>query len=154
MPRAQSTDPLQGFRFKVVDANVDGGSFLTGGFATATLPEFTMEAAEYKNGDEKFKRKFPGIPTVNDVTLTRGVVKTNTEFYDWLKAALNGQEYRSDVTIQQFHRESDAEPAFVYTLKNAFPIRVKPAGDFDANTSDINLAEVDIAYEEFEVAAG
>lgn len=153
MARAQSTDPLQGFRFKVADINAGGGSFLSGGFTTSTLPELTVEAVEYKNGDEKYKRKFPGIPTVNDVTLTRGVIKSNTELWDWVKAAINGEEYRADVTIQQMHRDDSENPAFVYTLMNAFPIRVKPAGDLDANTSDISIQEMDIAFESFEIEA-
>ena len=32
------------------------------------------------------------------------------------------------------------------------PIRIKPAGDLDATSSDVSLAEMDVAFERFVIA--
>lgn len=173
MARPQETDFLQGFRFHVelfdntsdVDflQNVDPTDVHVGGkagFQSVTLPELTNDAAEYREGIYKFTKKFPGVPTFGDITLQRGVVKTDTGFFDWVIAAVNGGEYRSNVRIMHYHR-SDVEPGMdeavpgnpsrEYLCYNSFPIRVKPAGDLDSTATDISLTEMDIAIEYFEV---
>jgi hypothetical protein len=38
-----------------------------------------------------------------------------------------------------------------YILRDAFPTRVKIAGDLDSSTSDVSLSELDVAYERFDV---
>jgi hypothetical protein len=77
--------------------------------------------------------------------------------------------YRADVTIIQIHRTGlpawqpgqgvlevladagNAKPQRTYTVHEAFPIRVKPAGDLDASTADVSVAEADVAYEWFSI---
>ncbi len=186
MARAAATDPLHSFRFHVKASTVLGlGGFRNdplqpgvghadggvigeqpeAGFQSATTPEFTVEVAEYREGVKTYTEKYAGIPTVNDVTLMRGVARQDTAFLDWVVAAIEGAEYRSD--LQYFHatREGRSAPSFnatddftpsnskVYTLFNAIPIRVKVSADLDASTSDVALAEIDIAYERFTAVA-
>jgi phage tail-like protein len=117
-----------------------------------------------------YARKSPGIPTVADVTFSRGVVLGDTKMFAWVRRAIEGGEYRSNVTYYHYHRTAlpgaqvDANPhvakagptsvdeladnsANVYNLYEAFAIRVKSAGDLDATGSDISLQEMDVAYE-------
>lgn len=179
MPRAQATDPLHNFRFHCRATPVDGlgddplqpggsgvGFVVTdtaeAGFQAASTPEYTVEAAEYREGLRTYTAKFPGIPTTNDVTLSRGVARFDTSFFRWITAAIEGREYRSDVTYFHAQRDGRSHPFNAredfsnsrskrYILRNAFPIRVKIAGDGDASTSDVSLSEMDIAYENFDV---
>lgn len=145
MPRPVATDPYQGYQFEVVlpDSGVEGG------FATATTPEYTVETSEYKTGIMKMKQKYPGAATVNDVTLTRGVMKANAQLFEFVKKTQEGADYRIDLTLIQKHKDGAVKR--IYKLYNAFGIRCKVATDFDANASDISLEEMDIQFEDFDI---
>ena len=159
MARAQSTDFYQAFRYQV--AELGPASFLdpAASFATVTVPEITIEAAEYKEGTWTWKRKYPGPATVGDVTLQRGVAKADSKFWDWGLSALNGAAYRADLSIRHLHKDdvvgltdySNAAASREYHLKEAFPIRVKPGGDLDANSSEVSLQEMDLSVESMEL---
>lgn len=180
MARAQATDPLHSFRYHVRASPVDGlnrdtdplqpavtaggtiGDVTEAGFNAVGTPEYTLEMAEYREGTRTYTLKFPGIPTTNDVTMSRGAARSDTVFYDWIVAAIEGREYNSDLTIYHGLRTSRTAPfnpvndftdanSKRYILFNAKPTRVKPAADLDASTSDVSLAEVDVAFEQFEI---
>ena len=171
MPRAQKSDFMQNYNF-YVDAigSGDNGDFLQGdiipdlgqaGFATCTTPDMSTEAIEYREGHRKRTIKLPGIPTFADVSMTRGVVRSQTPFLVWARKAHIGEDYRAEVTIYHFdktNRGADGvdiatqkDNCKQYILHDAFPLRVKPAGDLDATGSDISMAELDVAYEDFDV---
>jgi phage tail-like protein len=147
MARAQSTDFLQVFRFKVYTGQPD---FLgpDGGFSACSMPTLDVGVAEYKEGTWRWKRKYPGIPTVGDVTLSKGVARKDTRFYDWIMAAINGQEYRTDVKIEWYTREGVLSKEII--LKEAFPSSVRLGGDFAADADDISISEITIVAEEIE----
>ena len=178
MARSAADDLFHSFRFHATasrsgDAGSDplkvGG--LEAGFSAITVPEYTLEAVEYREGSSVFTQKYPGLPTTADLTFSRGVVLNDTGFYQWLVETMaSGMQYRADVTIYQFHRSGLPEwaitevspltkvtnPASVvpgrrYVVFEAFPIRVKPAGDLDASTADVSIAEADVAYEYFTI---
>lgn len=188
MARPAATDPLHNFRYQIqASGNPDlglpggfrsdplqpgvgfGGGGVIGnqpeaGFQAATTPEFTVEVAEYREGVKTYTEKYAGIPTTNDVTLSRGVARADTSFFDWVLAAIEGSEYRADLTYFHAMREGrsfpfnaaeDFQPANskLYRLFEGMPIRVKIAADMDATSSDVSLAEIDIAYERFTVQA-
>lgn len=181
MARAQATDPLHAFRFHVrADVVVGIGSIngdplqpdaapLIGeapeaGFQAVTTPELTVEVAEYREGTQTYTQKYPGIPSMNDLTFSRGAALRDTAFLRWTKAAVEGREYRTDLEIAHGPREARTHPfassdAFnfelsrKYVIENAVPIRVKPAADLDAGTSDVSLAEVDVAFENFNIVS-
>lgn len=177
MARAQATDPLHNFRFHARAGSVDGlaaidamqpggvpspgvGDTAEAGFTAVTAPEYTVEAAEYREGIKTYTEKYPGIPTVNEATYSRGVSRNDTSFLAWVLAAIEGREYRTDITV--FHatragRTTPHDPATNfpnaetkrYIQFEAFPVRVKVAGDLDASTSDVGIAEMDVAFEHF-----
>lgn len=199
MGRAAATDPLHSFRFHattveggaspvlgiagtaasdVLQPNENGPGYIAGGgtqagFQSITAPEVTNDPAEYREGIRTYTQKFPGIPSMNDVTLNRGCARLDTAFFSWMLAAVEGAEYRADIIIWHVQRperdlsitegaggvltaagselEVTPEISKRYILKEAFPTRVKIAGDLDASTSDISLAELDIAYERFDI---
>jgi len=179
MARASASDPLHSFRFhcKALD-NIGFGTDLlqpagTGpgfsvgdsaeaGFQAVTSPEYTLEHVEYREGTKTYTEKYPGFPTVNDVTMSRGVARRDTAFYDWTVSAIEGADYRTDIAIYHFRRGARHVPfapatdvsdanAKRYILRNGSPGRVKVAADFDASTGDVSLAEIDVIYERFDV---
>jgi phage tail-like protein len=187
--RAQATDYLHNFRFHVratwlgvgTDPLQPGGNPSSGrgapvsgllpeaGFQSVSTPEYTVESVEYREGLRTYAEKYPGIPTTNDLTFNRGVARLDTAFFDWVTAAIEGREYRADLTILHavrvgrgaalggggvFNAATDFVPANsrIYNIRQAFPMRVKIAGDMDAGTSDVSLSEIDVSYETFDVA--
>ena len=196
MGRPAATDPLHAFRFHArmvpgiespvlgipgaspgdvlqppsSDAGYIAGQGAEAGFQSITAPELTQEMAEYREGIRTYTQKFPGVPSVNDITFIRGSARYDTSFFAWVLAAAEGDEYRGDVVIYHIQRPKrevsiagrDAQMAGSeieltddntkqYILKDAFPIRVKITGDLDSSTSDVSLAELDVAYERFDV---
>lgn len=174
MSRAAANDLMQSFRYHVTASDIDGrdplsfarqGEFEGGGeagFQSATFPELSVEIAEYREGTSKWTQKYPGPPTVSDVTLMRGVAKRDTTFYDWTRDSVDGDEYRCDVTIWHYQRtemgmannsETDNTVRNV-VCKNCFGLRAKPDGDLDSTSAEVSLAEVDFAMESFEINPG
>ena len=182
MARAAASDPLHSFRFHVrangndsaeVNGSTDllqpggtGAGYTIGdgaeaGFQAVTTPEFTLEHVEYREGTKIYTEKYPGIPSVNDLTMSRGVARKDTAFFDWIVRAIEGAEYRCDLTIFHFIRGSrsvsfqsnDVADTNTkrYVIRNGSPGRVKVAADLDASTGDVSLAEVDVIMERFEV---
>ena len=142
----------------------EGAGFTIGdgaeaGFQSVTTPELNLEHVEYREGTKTYTEKYPGIPSVNDITMSRGASRKDTVFFDWIIRAIEGAEYRADLTIFHFIRgarsvpfqNSDVSDEWTkrYVVRNASPSRVKPAMDLDASTGDVSLAEVDVAYESF-----
>jgi phage tail-like protein len=171
MARSVATDFLHSMRFQV--STVDGsrptlnapGDALAerveAGFTQVTTPEATCEAVEYREGTFVYTRKFPGVPTMNDISCSRGVTRLDSSFWNWLKLIIEGGgEYRQDLLMRHYHRANAltnmtsidlTKPARIYHVKEAFPTRHKVAGDFDATASEVSIMELDLAYERFEV---
>lgn len=182
MARSQHTDFLHSMRFHVNAAIAPGGAGdldlnatvtqgkAQAGFSNVSTPEATVEAVEYREGGYIYTRKYPGNPSMSDITMQRGVARADTSFWKWLRVVIEGSgEYRADLTIMHYHRDRALtreypaqgtvnlagidldNPARVYHVKEAFPTRHKVAGDLDATASEISLMELDFAYESFEV---
>lgn len=176
MARARETDFLQNFRFGVstiefksdadpLNPAVENNPGIAGkaGFQSVTLPEISIEATEYREGNYKYTKKFPGPPTISDVTLMRGVVNKDLAFYDWAVSALSGMEYSANIQIEQYGRtdytvadaaEYSAAPGTAertFICYNCTPTRCKPSADLDATSGEVSMAEVDFALEYFTV---
>jgi len=162
--RSANTDYFQNFRFHasvVGPGGIDYLSSIEAGFNTCSLPELSTDDAEYREGIMTYTRKQPGIATVSSVTLTRGVTPKQSRFYEWMIFNIEGGEYKGTLTIYHYHRvgkepdesanRADLNYARQYVCEEAQPIRMKPAGDMDATSSDISLAEVEISIERFKI---
>lgn len=162
--RSQSTDFFSMNKFTVTDTQgilpsnrAPSSGYPAAGFNTCTSPEMTLGVAEYQEGIEAYRRKYPGEPTFAPVTLTKGIVKTDTTFYQWLVATATNQSYRTNLIISHFHRD-DVAGQVVYQgsvpyrqiyLQNAFATRVKMGSDFDGTAADVSIEDLDIEYEYF-----
>ena len=159
-PRSQTDDLLQSFRFRVFEE--DGGpGFITpaAGFNNVVIPDITLEEVMYREGHRTFTLKFPGVPTVANTTYQRGVARSDTELFDWLRQGVLGKgRYRANHLIKQYDQSNTGENADDVAArqihcKNVWPLRVKPMGDLDANTSDVSIMECECSVEEIELTA-
>ncbi len=182
MARPVASDFLQAFRFHVQASGTPlGDKFLTAaniqsgnvqaGFSAVNTPSGTIDAAEYREGQYIYTRKYPGIPTMDDVTLSRGVVLTDTEFFFWYRTCVEGVgEYRADLIINHYHRTAvgvtgrptgivgepeglnlDSSDHKTYVLFNAFPIGHKTSSDLDGTASEVAISDLTVSYERFDV---
>jgi len=193
MTRVAASDPLQSFRFHAVAGAVPGGIPGTNGtdilqpetagigdvaggdgegaqagFSAITTPEITVEHVEYREGIRVYTQKYPGVPSVSEVTFSRGAARGDTAFFNWILAAIEGSEYRTDITVYHIQRPartldrdtSNGSPIFpladenyakLYKLKECSPARIKIAADMDASTGDVSIAELDVAFERFDI---
>lgn len=184
MARAKATDFLHNFRFHVVVQGFGSGGATaqlgtdvstgpSAGFNSVSTPEATHDAAEYREGHYVYTQKYVGIPTISDISLTRGVALADGSFWLWMKDVIEqGTEYRADLSIYHLHRDSKAQTNSIpgvtttqqqlllgtsdkgfieYKCANAFPIRHKVSGDLDATASEVSIQELDLAIESFDV---
>lgn len=168
MGRPESSDFLQSFRFhvKTTEGFIEHEDATRGeaGFQSVSMPEMSVDMAEYREGHFAYTQKQPGIPTVTDITMMRGVTKRDRAFYNAVRRSIGddpdggGTEYRTELTIFHWHRDGkvfgqigDLDAARKYICYEAFATRVKIAGDLDSTSTEVSLAEVDFACEYFEI---
>jgi phage tail-like protein len=179
MARAKSTDYLHNFRFHVLVRGFGDGvgeaklgtaaPTVSAGFNAVTTPEATHDAVEYREGHFIYTQKYVGIPTISDITMSRGVAMRDGTFWAWMKDVIEGNaEYRANVSIYHLHRDSkqpsvadsnnefqkvnvaDSDPGWIeYKLNQCFPIRHKVSSDLDATASEVSIQELDMAIESF-----
>jgi len=151
MARLRQNDFIQNFRFHVLEAT---GTRLktTAGFKSVTTPDLSLGVAEYRDGLTLYTFKQPGLPTISNTTLSQGVTTNRSEFFNWIKDAVEGREYRADLDIDVHDNSNSTPPNVVKKLQlfEAFPIRNKTVADLDANTTDINVRELELAIEQYE----
>jgi len=151
-----------------------------GGFTTCGAPGASVAVATYREGHYVYTRKQPGIPTMEDITMSRGVTHTDTELWRWMLVVIEGANgYRSDVSINHHHRQGafkyetsklltgeistipdraaseslklSTAPTRRYHLYDALPINVKAAGDMDSNNNEISISTMGVTYEAFKI---
>lgn len=162
MARPASSDPFHNHRFLVEDSgNTNLIDARLGGFTTVTTPNVSVNAVEYREGTYIWTRKYPGIPTVGDLVMSRGIFKRSSGFFPWILRCIEGavddnnRPYRSEIQIKQFHITDEfgveGTPTRVTTCAEVFLMDVKPTGDFDANDDSIQITEATFAVEEISV---
>jgi phage tail-like protein len=181
MARAKNLDLLHSMRFHVFvnGFGANGNPQLktdtaagipTAGFNACSIPELTQEVVEYREGHHIYTRKYVGLPSVSNITFSRGVALRDGTFYAWIKDVAEGNgEYRADVTIRHFHRdakpqststttndlmkvEPDPDTGYIdYKCFNCFPARNKPAGDLNSTASEVSINELELAVEWFRI---
>lgn len=162
--RSQSTDPFSMHRFHITDSDsVLNVASPAAGFNSCSAPEMTIGSVEYQEGINLYRRKFPGEVTFTPLTLTKGLVKNDTTFYEWVRATAENKPYRiGKLIIKHYHRDDvsglidyrNATPSKTIECYNVFPTRVKVAGDFDSLSADISVEEIEFEIEYFRILNG
>ena len=155
MARAIETDPFHDFRFHLVDP-AGGNLDAVAGFTAVSMPDIAVEEAPYREGVFRWTQKFPGIPVVGDVVLTKGIFRRDSDFFNWiLKVANGGEEYRSEVILQEYHISDEfgieGSPSRVTRMREVWGKQAKPTSDKDASSSAISLQQLTLSVEEMDV---
>ncbi len=132
--------PLPAFHFQVDW----GGSKL--GFSEVSGLNIEQQVIEYRDGlsPEFSTIKMPGIRKYGNITLKRGIIKTDNEFFNWLNTTKMNTVERRDLTIKLLDEEHN--PVMVWMVKNAWPTKID-APSLKADGNEVAIESIEIAHE-------
>ncbi len=144
---AQSTSvwPLPKFHFQVKwDAEVMS-------FQEVSGLDIEAQPIEYRHGDspEFSTIKMPGIKKSGNVTMKKGVFKSDNKFWDWFNQIKMNTIKRVPVTISLL--DETGAPTMVWTLANAWPTKLT-ATDLKSDGNEVSIESIEIAHEGITIA--
>ena len=120
------------------------------GFSEVTGLNQENQAIEYRDGSfrEYSSIKMPGLRKFSNVTLKRGVIKADNEFFRWLSTVKLNQVERRDVVVSLLDEKH--EPVMTWKIQNAFPVKVEGTG-LKASGNEVAIESIEIAHEGLEL---
>jgi len=94
--------------------------------------------------------KMPGLRSVGNVTLKKGIFTKDSIFWDWFKQNTLNTIARKTVIISLLNEK--AAPMMTWTLTNAFPVKMQ-ATDLKSDASEVAIESLELAYETLDVKA-
>ena len=134
--------PLPKFHFLV---KWDPG--VRAGFTEVTGLDMQIEAIEYREGSspEYSKIKMPGMRKFSNITLKRGTVAGDSDFYKWVQNInLDAAVERRDITISLL--DETHAPVMGWKAKQAFPIKLA-ASDLKADGNEVAIESIELVHE-------
>jgi phage tail-like protein len=138
--QSNSVWPIPKFHFQVKwDAEVMLFQEVSG-LDTETQP------IEYRHGDSKefTTIKMPGIKKFGNITMKKGVFKSDNKFWDWYNQIKMNTVKRIPVTISLL--DETGAPTMVWTLTNAWPTKITGT-DLKSDGNEVAIESIEIAHE-------
>jgi len=142
----ERTDPDVPFSFFV---EIDG--IQCAKFREAQGLEWRAEPVQfYEGGNSRHKVSLVGQGTFSPLTLKKGFFAKSSEFFDWMKAIMDGGDKKvSRATISVVAQDAAGNEVGRFNVYGAFMTRYQgPA--FNAMDSAIAVEEIEIVYDYFE----
>jgi len=132
--------PLPKFHFQVQW----GGERI--GFTEVTGLDIQVEAIEYREGSspEYSKIKMPGMHKFSNITLKRGTMSGDSEFFKWINEISLTKVTRRDVVVSLL--DETHAPVMTWKAKNAFPVKVQ-ASDLKSDGNEVAIETIELAHE-------
>jgi phage tail-like protein len=142
-----TTWPLPKFYF-----NIDLGDGKKLGFSEITGLESDIKPIEYRHGDSPVFSpiKMPGLRSVGNVTLKKGVFTKDSIFWDWFDQSKLNIIKRKTVVISLL--DEAATPKMTWTLTNAWPTKMSGT-DLKSDSNEVAIESLELAYETLAVKA-
>jgi phage tail-like protein len=137
--------PLPKFYFQVKwDSNLMS-------FQEVSGLDIEAQPIEYRHGDSKdFSTiKMPGIKKTGNVTMKKGVFKSDNKFWDWFNQIKMNTIKRVPVTISLL--DEGGAVTMVWTLANAWPTKITGT-DLKSDGNEVAVETIEIAHEGLTVA--
>ena len=135
-----TTYPVTVFHFQVEW----GGSRI--GFTEVSGLTVELQNIDYHEGisPEYQVIKMPGIPQYSNITLKRGMVKSDNEFFQWLNTVKLNSIERRDITITLLNEEH--EPVVSWKVKNAYPCKVE-GPSLNSTGNEVTIESIELCHE-------
>ncbi len=132
--------PLPVFHFQVDWGGVSLGFSEVSGLSVET------QMIEYRDGASPVYStlKMPGLQKYGNITLKRGVVATNNEYFEWWNTVQLNTIERRDITISLLNEEH--EPVMVWKVRNAWPSKVDSPG-LKADGNEVAIESIELVHE-------
>lgn len=144
---AQSTTdwPLPKFHFKVT------WNSTVMSFQEVSGLDIEAQPIEYRKGDSpQFSViKMPGLKKTGNVTMKKGVFKSDNKFWDWFNEIKMNVIKRIPVTISLLDEKGGV--TMVWTLANAWPTKITGT-DLKADGNEVAVETIEIAHEGLTIA--
>lgn len=139
--------PLPVFHFQVEW----GGTNL--GFAEVSGLNIETQIIEYRDGlnKEYSASKMPGIPKYGNITLKRGIIPNDNEFFAWLSTTSLNKVERRDLVISLLNENH--EPVMTWKAVSAFPVKIEGPG-LKATGNEVAIESIEIAHEGLSIENG
>lgn len=140
MPNNEPSNwPLPKFYF-VVEIN----GFEPMHFQEVSGLETETQVIEYRHGNSpQFSTiKMPGIAKIGNITMKKGIFKSDSKLLDWMKEVKMNTINRVKVTISLL--DENGKPTMVWTLANAWPVKII--------STDLKSDGIEVAVETLEMA--
>jgi phage tail-like protein len=104
------------------------------------------EPIEYRQGDSPVFSvvKMPGIKKYGNITMKKGIFKSDNKFWIWFKEIKMNVIKRVPVTISLL--DEKGAPTMVWTLANAWPTKITGT-DLKSDSNDVAIETIEIAHE-------
>jgi phage tail-like protein len=127
------------------------------GFTEVTGLDFETEVVEYREGSspQYHKIKMPGMTKYSNITLKRGFIQGDYDFYNWWISTQMFQEisasFRRDITISLLGEEH--QPVLVWRLAKAWPTKLEYS-PLKAGLNDILIETLVLVHEGLAIVEG
>lgn len=113
--------------------------------------EIEAQPIEYRHGDSpQFSTiKMPGIKKSGNVTMKKGIFKSDNKFWDWFNQIKQNTIKRKTITIKLLD-EANA-PTMIWTLANAWPTKITGT-DLKSDGNEVAVESIEIAHEGITIA--
>ena len=137
---AATTYPLPVFHFKVEWSGKNVG------FSEVSGLTQELQLIEYRDGNspDYSTIKMPGLHKYNNITLKRGMAKSDNDFFKWLNSVKLNTIDRRDLTISLLNENHEA--VVVWKAHNAFPVKVEGPG-LKASGNEVAVESIELAHE-------
>ncbi len=101
---------------------------------------------EYRHGDspDYAPIKMPGLKKTGNVTMKKGVFKSDNKFWDWFNEIKMNTIERKTVTISLLDESSN--PTMVWTLNSAWPSKITGT-DLKSDSNEVAIESIEIVHE-------
>ncbi len=122
-------------------------------FAEVSGLEVEAQPIEYRPGDSPAFSviKMPGLKVHGDVTMKKGVFKSDNKFWDWFNEIKTNTLKRQPVTISLL--DESGAPTMVWTLARAWPQKLSGT-DLHAQGDEVAVETLVISHEGLTMARG
>ncbi|MEO7316910.1 MAG: phage tail protein [Ginsengibacter sp.] len=116
------------------------------GFTEVTGLDIQVEPIEYREGSspEYSKIKMPGMLKYSNITLKRGSIVADSDFYKWINTTSLNTVERRDIIISLLNEAHT--PVFSWKAKNAFAVKVQ-ASDLKSDGNEVAIETLELAHE-------
>lgn len=138
--------PLPKFHFTVEVAGLPDATF-----SEVSGLDVEAQIIEYRHGNSPdFSTiKMPGIKKYSNITLKKGIFKSDNKFWDWFNKIKMNTIERQAMTIKLL--DEAGNPTMVWTLKNAWPTKITGT-DMKSDGNEVAVETMEVAHEGLTIA--